>query len=351
MNKSLISLAILGAFASAASAQSSVTVYGKVDQALTKNFGTATKTIDDTAGTSRLGFKGVEDLGGGLKAVFGLEHRFSPDTGVANATFWQGYSTVGLSSSSYGSINLGRQYTATFDLYTALDPWAGETIAELRTIGAVPRLNATGTGTAASSPVRLSDFRVPDSIRYDFSMSGFAIAYTIGERPAVSLARPVPDRPTSYTGSYTMGPLFVGLGTENLPYKNAKLTTVGATYNFGVAKIAASYTSGKTGVLNSVNSTGTAVTGAVTTNLLAAKSFLLGATIPVGMLDVKIGYGASKLDPNAGSVADRDLKKTSAGLHYKLSKRTKVYTDVSHISGALAVGPKMAYDFGIQHNF
>jgi predicted porin len=352
MNKSLLSLAILGAFAGAASAQSSVTVYGKLDQALAKGFGTATKTIDDTTSASRLGFKGVEDLGGGLRATFGMEHRFSPDTGVPAAIFWNGYSTVGLASKSYGSINLGRQYTAAFDVQTAFDPWGGETVAELRTVGALPRLNATGTGDVGavrSTPIavsRLGDFRVSDSIRYDFKAGGFGVAFSIGERPANSPARPQNDRPISYSGSYSAGPLYVGLGVESLPYKGAGLFTGGAIYNFGVAKVAASFSKGKTGLL--LNSTGTAT---ITSRGLDATSFMLGATVPVGMLDVKLGYAQSKVDPEPGKTEDRDLKKFSGGLHYNLSKRTKVYTDISGISGVLAVGPKLAYDFGIQHNF
>src|SRR5687768_3851499 len=119
MKKSLLALAVLGAFAGAASAQSSVTIYGSVDMAVMKsNGGTAgnngnpngtTKawTLNQSNG-SRLGFRGNEDLGGGLSAQFQIEHRFTPDDGNAATPFWAGRSYVQLSSASAGRVYLGR---------------------------------------------------------------------------------------------------------------------------------------------------------------------------------------------------------------------------------------------------
>ena len=99
MKKSLLALAVLGAFAGAASAQSSVTLYGKLDLGFAKAAGSADKQVADGS-RSRVGFRGVEDLGGGLKALFQFEHRFNPDDGtVTNAAFWYGISTVGLGGS------------------------------------------------------------------------------------------------------------------------------------------------------------------------------------------------------------------------------------------------------------
>src|ERR1700704_712787 len=123
MKKSLLALAVLGAFAGAASAQSSVTVYGSLGLAVTKgNGGTAPNNngngtskawIEKQSNGSRLGFRGNEDLGGGLSAQFQIEHRFNPDEGVLNnpSFFWQGRSYVQLSSASVGRIYLGRDYT------------------------------------------------------------------------------------------------------------------------------------------------------------------------------------------------------------------------------------------------
>ena len=119
MKKSLLALAVLGVFAGAASAQSSVTIYGVMDLGIVKgNGGTAanpngnstSKAWKQSARTnSRLGFKGTEDLGNGLSAEFLIEHRLNPDSGTATASeFWFGRSYVQL-----GSATMGKVYLAT----------------------------------------------------------------------------------------------------------------------------------------------------------------------------------------------------------------------------------------------
>ena len=107
MKRSLLALAVLGAFAGAASAQSSVTLYGRVDLAAGKTFGSENHGIANGSG-SRFGVRGVEDLGGGLSAIFNIETRFDADTGATQnmsvltaggATtnrFWSARSIVGL---------------------------------------------------------------------------------------------------------------------------------------------------------------------------------------------------------------------------------------------------------------
>ena len=96
MKKSLLALAVLGAFAGAASAQSSVTLYGLIDMGVARiNEGTSNGVLNGApakpgvntvqqGASSRLGFRGVEDLGGGLKAGFWLEGAVANDTGAGN---------------------------------------------------------------------------------------------------------------------------------------------------------------------------------------------------------------------------------------------------------------------------
>jgi predicted porin len=112
-------LAALGA--SAAQAQSSVTLYGIVAvegvYASHVNSGGAVYKLDDSIDTpSRLGFKGTEDLGNGLNAVFGLESHLSPDTGSTGSTFFSRGSYVGLSSTSMGTLTFGRQWGINDDI-------------------------------------------------------------------------------------------------------------------------------------------------------------------------------------------------------------------------------------------
>lgn len=124
MKKALLATAVLAACTSSAWAQSSVTLYGIVDAALrytsNANPGQSTKQmVPGGMSQSRLGVNVTEDMGGGLKALVNLEHRLNSDTGtVAAADFWR-QAWVGLQSSDFGQVRLGRQYNVLFDLYTS----------------------------------------------------------------------------------------------------------------------------------------------------------------------------------------------------------------------------------------
>src|SRR4051812_403490 len=116
MKKSLLALALFGAFAGAAQAQSSVIIYGSLDVGVIKR---TDQTLNiGKRNNNYLGFKGTEDLGDGLKALFQLENRFEPDTGTneTNAAgiqrpLFQGQSRVGLAG-NFGMFRLGRGLTA-----------------------------------------------------------------------------------------------------------------------------------------------------------------------------------------------------------------------------------------------
>src|SRR5450755_1666546 len=133
MKKSLLALAVLGAFAGVASAQSSVTLYGTLDVngRYIKNTGTDRRYSMGTDGinSSQLGFRGVEDLGGGLKAGFTLLAGTNPDAGTANGKFWNRRSTVSLFSNG-GELRLGRDYVPTFWNQTIFDAFGTNGIGE-----------------------------------------------------------------------------------------------------------------------------------------------------------------------------------------------------------------------------
>lgn len=126
MKKSLLALAVLGAFAGAASAQTNVTIYGVVDAGITHENGAAgsvTKLATGVQSGNRLGFKGTEDLGGGLKANFQIENGFNLDTGTQRqGALFGRQAYVGLSG-NFGAINLGRQYNPVFNALDSIDPW------------------------------------------------------------------------------------------------------------------------------------------------------------------------------------------------------------------------------------
>lgn len=306
MKKSLLALAVLGAFAGAASAQSSVTLYGKVDLGVGKAAGTTDKAVMDGSG-SRVGLRGVEDLGGGMRALFGFEHRFSPDTGAqAGAVMWNGYSTVGLGG-AFGTVNLGRQYTAAFSLaQNAFDPFGGDTVGGLR--------GASLTGTGAGARIRTEN-----SLRYDGAFGGLKIAADIAEMPAGGV-----DRPYSVAAQYAAGPVLVGVSYDNPTGANDNLLTAGIGYTFGPARLTAAIGNGDTNANAKI------------------KQALLGASVNVGAGQVLLGYAQQKLGTAATT------KKSSIGYRHNLSKRTQLYTDFSRVNTGVE---KNAYDFGVLHTF
>jgi predicted porin len=323
MKKSLIALAALGAFAGAASAQSSVTLGGKLDLGVGKSIGSADKGLQD-AGGSRLTFLITEQLSPGLRAIGGFEHRLNPDDGTsASNNFWNGFSWVGLQG-GFGRVTMGRMYTSTFTGFGAIqnqiDPFGGDTVAALRGIGML-----IGGGGPAIGQVRNAN-----AIRYDFSASGFNFSFDIGEagkNSAGAAAPAVVDRPMSFSANYSAGPLFVGLGIENPGGANDKLTNVGARYKLGAVTLRGAVSKGTTN-----------------TNV-SAKGYLVGANMALGAGDLRVGYAESKL----GSVTS--AKRASVGYHYDLSKRTKIYADFAKGGGSTVTTQKSGYDFGIQHNF
>lgn len=147
MKKSLLALAVAAALPAAAQAQSNITLYGIADIGVEYSNGGANSTntqagksgirVQSSLGTgSRLGIRGSENLGGGLSAIFTIEHRFNLDTGdtaggnvfvlpgttntAFNNKFWNGLSWAGLKG-GWGQVTLGRQYTPIFDVALPAD--------------------------------------------------------------------------------------------------------------------------------------------------------------------------------------------------------------------------------------
>ncbi|MGS1001595.1 porin [Burkholderia glumae] len=139
MNKKLLTTAILAATASAAHAQSSVTLYGVIDAGISyvnhsKNAAGGSSKLfkydDGVAQGSRWGLRGTEDLGGGLKAIFVLENGFNSGNGTlgqGGAMFGrQAY--VGLSKNDMGTVTFGRQYSFSTDILGSNYSTGGNTV-------------------------------------------------------------------------------------------------------------------------------------------------------------------------------------------------------------------------------
>jgi predicted porin len=341
MKKSLIAFAALATIAGAASAQSSVTLYGRVDLSINKGTGTNAKTMSNGSG-SRFGVRGVEDLGGGMSAFFNLEHRFDADTGgsqnfglnpasgptapvgasgTANR-FWGGRSIVGLQG-GFGKITLGREYTTAFlGSQLIADPWGWDTVVSGTPTGG---LNQQITGLA------IARVRNDSSLTYNFSAAGFSLGAQIAE--ASDTINSFQKKPFNFSVGYAAGPVALHLGYEKtgqVAAAAAKVLTFGGSFNLGAVKLGALI--GK----------GTAADNG------DHKSYLLTAVAPMGQGEFRASYGSLTRDPVVGAKTDV-AKGFAVGYHYALSKRTTLYTDFLR-NTALATN-KTGYDFGIKHNF
>jgi predicted porin len=301
-----VCIAACVAAAGSASAQS-VTLYGKVDIGLRKAVGTDNKEVA-TGGDSRLGFRGSEDLGSGLKAFYQIEHRFFPNNGAIDGSqFWKGISHVGLEG-GWGRLALGRQYIAAFSLVqNQIDPFGADTVAGLRDVG----LRVGG----------ITKVRIDNSIRYDLGLGGLNIAASIAE----ALPNGGPDRPVSVAANYRAGPWFVGAGIENPAGSEDEQWNLGVGYNFGTVLLTAGYASG------------------TTVADVKAKGWMVGVNWSVGAGAIKAGYA----EQERGGV--KFARKLGLGYHHSLSKRTTIYTDLGHDSKAAT--SKTGYDLGIIHTF
>lgn len=327
MNKSLLALAVLGAFAGAASAQSSVTIYGSLDMGVQKSNGGTAKN-PGTPGTStawtvaqsnasRLGFRGNEDLGGGLSAQFQIEHRFSPDTGTADPIFWQGRSFVQLTSASIGSVYLGRDYTPAFWPAVKSDPFGWDGVGQM-SVGQYANYLTPGTGAV----------RTDNTVGFkSASFGGLTVQGAIGASETTGLGRN-----NGFNVEYAAGPLYAGFGYEKVTKGSndgTGLTNFALHYNLGFVKLMGYYAQSKTGLNGS------------DTN----KAYQFGATAPLGSGLLKAGY--YHVDP-AGPTNNRS--KIGLGYDYQLSKRTGLYADLG-IAREDTKTNNNTYAFGVKHTF
>lgn len=358
MKKSLVSIAVLSALSSAAFAQSNVTIYGIVDAGLVSErggiAGTAQKLTSGVASASRIGFKGTEDLGGGLSAIFTLETGFRADSGQLdnnNSALFNRQSFIGLSSKEAGTLTLGRQYTPYYEtLRDVADPFA------MGLAGTAKNLfPAVGDQTRTSNSVV---YQTP-------SFQGFKgeVAYTLGEQSGNATT----GREYGMFVEYANGPLNARVAYNARNNDTATVTTNGmghntllaVNYDFQVAKAYFAY--GKDKGMNSAalaNPTGfTTVAVPASTD---STDLLIGATVPVTGTPgtVMVSY----IKKNDKEVANRDADQWAIGYTYALSKRTSTYVAYAKIknkNGAsytvgnnseAGTGDK-AFNLGLKHSF
>lgn len=366
MQKKLIALAVAGLVSAPAFAQSNVQIYGVMDlgfrhlsgdESNGAHPGLKSRSGVDSSGlsTSRLGFRGTEDLGNGLKAFFTIESQLNPDTSSQTTSSRQAF--VGLEG-GFGRVWLGRDFNPSRSLVSGLDPFG-----------------ATGIGSGQA--LFAQQTRYDNGVYYrtpNFSGLTVTLAYTnnvagdeVNEIKGAGNGRN--SKGYSITPMYKNGPMTVGFGYEKYSGGtnatgadiDVKRWNLGGSYDFGIVDLRLAY--GQTKDDNAAND--------------KRKSWMLGGVIPVSERGkVLASYVQTKLDVAGGS--DQKAKLYAMGYQHDLSKRTALYGIYAKISGNSAadgnyslgqgnpggvssVGPAAAptgtagytsgFNVGVRHNF
>jgi predicted porin len=359
MNKSLVAAALLGACAGVAQAQSNVQIYGTIDAGIIKRTDQSLNIGKRAANT--LGFKGSEELGNGLKAIFQLEMRYEPDTGtqelgtstvngvttsVARPLF-QGQSRVGLQG-DFGMVRIGRGLSPFQESVAYFDPWHGlPTPAGFWTDLSVAGFTTDPLGTPGTSGNRMSNglfynspsyngFQFNGAVSTKESNSGNAI---IGRGTAAVPQYPANAQPStnpfSLSGTYNNGPMGAMLAYERNAVES-KVWSLGASVLVTPElKLMGTYSSQDrehTFVSNS-----------------DVKAWVLGANYTMGPGKLLVGYGRKTPD------GQPHTKQLSLGYEYSLSKRTYLYVDASRKEGPIGNATSTTtinhYDVGVNHSF
>ena len=359
MNKHFILAALLAGSGGAAFSQTAVTIYGIADAAFVRESGGAanySKLTSGAASASRIGFRGAEDLGGGLSAIFTLETGYRIDTGEVDAagTIFNRQAFVGLKSGA-GTLTIGRQYT----------PWHNA-LAQVA--------DPFGTGYAAGSknlfPDSGSNVRTSNTLVYTapvWNNVTAELAYSAGEQAGDAAA----GRQFGGALGYARGPLTVRLAYNS---KNSDVaaapgvvpvsrsighnTLLAANYDFGVLRaylgvgIDKGFNSAPLG--NANNPYG----GVRPTASLDGNEVLIGLSAPVGPGTLL----ASAQRKNDKTAFNQDATAWGVGYLYPLSKRTNLYAAYGSIHNENGAGYTVAnntesgtgnkaYNLGLRHTF
>jgi predicted porin len=355
MKKTSVAVLALGAFAGAAHAQSSVTLYGIVDTGILIN--NNVKGLHEyalsQATSSRWGLKGTEDLGGGLSAIFDLENGFTTGTGALSqgGLEFGRKAFVGLSSKQFGTLTAGRQYSVSND-YTA--SFAS---------GADWAASGLGYGTRASDVDNVdTSNRIQNSLKYEspnynglqvgllYSLGGVAgnfsqnsiwdasIAYSNGPISLGAGYTFVKDPYYSFFGnqgnSSTPSTAVSSSANDNMNNKifggyasagSQQIIVAGGSYALGPATIGLLYSNTQFQNLGSVTAVGA----------IAAPKYEGGtATFNSGEINLKYQVNPALLlagayiythNGGADNVGSAKYNQFNLGAIYSLSKRTSLY--------------------------
>ena len=296
-------------------AQSSVSIYGRLNVTVERvrfNDGDSQGVVNDNS--SRIGFKGTEDLGGGLKAGFQIEHGFDATDGKAKATFWGRQSEVNLTG-AFGTVRLGAW---TPDSYFATSDYIG--------------MHNHETGDS-SDAFYVSAFAYKNKVGYVTpNLSGFQGYVAVAESDP---ANGVDDKNYDLAAYYDHGPLHLGAGFEK--QGDLKQASIRGLYEAGPITV---------GLLFQRNADFQRLGRGYRNYFRVSSMYVLGRS------EFHVNVGAAGEYAN---IDKSDALQMTLGYNYNLSKRTKVYgyytridrDDVLKVYG----GNFDALALGVRHNF
>ena len=321
MKKSLIALAVLAA-SGAAMAQSSVTLFGIVDTAVgyVDNANAAGDSVYGltTSGNaiSRLGFRGVEDLGGGLKAGFWLEGEIFGDDGNAAGFNFTRRSTVSLMG-GFGEVRMGRDLTPNYSKTISYDLFSQTGIGQF--MGWRDWATNSDVGTTVST-ADASNVRSSNMISYytpNFGGLTAGLGYGFDEQTTGKDGRYVggyvayDNGPLSLAASYDQRDLLVNGLVAGSAVLDRDTFTLGGSYNLNVVKLNAIVQQSKYKALGESEK---------------VNAYALGVSAPVGAGEVKLQYALYD-----NKLIESKAHQLSLGYVHNLSKRTAVYGTVSYM--------------------
>lgn len=360
MKKKMIAAALLASGCGCVFAQNAITIYGTADAAYVRESGgvagTANKITSGAAAASRIGFRGNEDLGNGVSALFTLESGFRLDTGEVDSTgsIFNRQAFVGLKSRA-GTLTIGRQYTPWHQALVQVgDPFA--------------------TGYAGGSKNLFPDFgsnvRTSNTVVYSAPAAGGLtadVAYSAGEQSGDSSA----GEQAGASIGYAQGPLNVRLvynhknsdvaATADVPAVNRSVgrnILLAANYDFKVVKAYFAYSKDEGFNSAPLGNTGTPFGGVRAIPSTDGNEVLLGLSAPAGAGTLL----ASVMRKDDRTSFDQDARSWGVGYLHPLSKRTSFYTAYGSIDNRNGAGYTVAnnseagtgdraFNLGVRHNF
>ncbi|MFZ6874346.1 porin [Undibacterium sp. Di27W] len=348
--KKLLGLATLACMATAAHAQSTVTIYGLIDANITynnnadANKGSQFKLNSGGMNTSRFGLRGSEDLGGGLKAIMQLEGGILLDTGASDGDIFGRQANVGLQG-DFGRVVAGRSYSTTYDFILPFDP-----------MGYAPQYSwATSAGATGGRKDGMLT-TISNLVKYQYDGKGYKLGATYGFGEVAGntsgnakyiIAASAFDGPWAAVITYEQNN---SAPIANGSYDQAKVLHLAGSYDFGEVKLFAGYRNFKK----------TLATGAADQR---SDTLWLGgnyALTPAWTLTGVYYYQDIK---NVAAGADADPGLLTLRAKYAMSKRTDIYiaggyakasnnklTGVSRDDAGFATNQTSA-TVGIQHRF